>query len=97
MATFFMVQIRILDKKHQAACDEYISKIKPIVEGFGGQYLIHSEAIKNMLGTWQPDRMIVIQFENRDKLKACFSSAEYRTVAGLREKHVFTDAIIVEG
>lgn len=97
MPTYFMLQIRIPDKTHQAFCDQYISKIKPIVEGFGGEYLIRSEQIKNMLGAWQPDRMIVIQFENKEKLKACFSSPEYRAVAGLREKHVFTDAIIVEG
>ncbi len=96
MPTFFMVQIRIPDKAHHAAFDSYVSQVKPIVESMGGKYIIHSEDIKNMLGTWQPDRMIVIQFENRDSMKICFSSPEYQAVSGLRERYFFTDAIVVE-
>lgn len=60
-------------------------------------YIVRSETITPLGTKWQPDRVIIIEFETREQLDACFSSREYRSIASLREQSVDSRAIIVEG
>ena len=96
MAVFFVVNIEISNPNDRTNYDEYIKKVKPIVESFGGNYIIRSEQVTLFAGDLKPDRIIVIAFEKREALYACFSSNEYRAVKGLREMSVKTSAFIVE-
>lgn len=96
MSAFFVVHIAIENKNDRKPYDEYIERVKPIVESHGGEYIIRSERISVFAGTWNPDRIIIIKFETRKQLDDCFSSDEYRSIKGLRENSVITNAIIVE-
>ncbi|MCD8178740.1 MAG: DUF1330 domain-containing protein [Tannerellaceae bacterium] len=96
MAVFFIVNIEIPDKNERDAYDEYIAKVKPIVESYGGVYIVRSETISLFAGNKAPDRIIIIQFETRELLDRCFSSEEYTKVKDLRESTVKTSAFIVE-
>ncbi len=96
MAAFFIVNIEIPDNNARNSYDEYIAKVKPVVESYGGTYLVRSEHISLFAGAHKPDRIIVIRFENRQQLDKCFASAEYVSVKTLRENSVKTTAFIVE-
>ncbi|MDR1698510.1 MAG: DUF1330 domain-containing protein [Prevotellaceae bacterium] len=96
MAVFFIVNIEIPDRNGRDSYDEYIAKVKPIVEAYGGNYIVRSEHISLFAGTQKPDRIIVIRFDSRQQLDKCFASAEYAAVKGLRENSVRTTAFIVE-
>jgi uncharacterized protein (DUF1330 family) len=96
MAAFFILNIEIPDNSERSSYDEYIAKVKPIVESYGGKYIIRSENITAFAGTQKPDRIIVIRFDSRQQLDKCFASAEYAAVKGLRENSVKTGAFIVE-
>lgn len=88
MSAFFVVSISIENKNDRNPYDEYIEKVKPIVENYGGKYIVRSERISNLSGGWNPDRLIIIEFETRKQLDECFSSAEYNSIKGLRESSV---------
>ncbi len=96
MPAFFIVTVETGENNERGSYDEYIAKVKPIVESYGGKYLIRSEQITLWAGEKKPDRIIVIQFDDRQQLDRCFASAEYAAVKGLREDSVKTNAIIVE-
>ncbi|MCD8044869.1 MAG: DUF1330 domain-containing protein [Tannerellaceae bacterium] len=96
MAVFFIVNIEIPDKNERDTYDEYIAKVKPIVESYGGTYMVRSENITLFAGNKVPDRIIIIQFETREQLDRCFASEEYTKVKDLRESTVRTSAFIVE-
>lgn len=96
MSAFFVVNIWIPDNNDRDSYDKYIMKVKPIVESYGGQYIVRSEQVSIFSGTQKPDRIIVIKFENRQQLDKCFASSEYASVKGLRENSVKTCAYIVE-
>ena len=96
MSAFFIVDIEIPNAADRAPYDAYIEKVKPVVEAHGGTYLVRSEAVTAFAGGWQPDRVIVIRFEDRAALDSCFASPEYRAIMGLRENTVHTRAVIVE-
>jgi uncharacterized protein (DUF1330 family) len=96
MTAFFIVKVQIPKESARAAYDEYIAKGKPVVESHRGQYIVRSEKIESFGGDWRPDRLIVVQFESKPQLMACFSSEEYRGMTELRERSVHAEAIIVE-
>ncbi len=95
---YFIVSVTIDDPSMRPLYDQYIDKVRPIVERFGGTYLVRTENIAFPLpGAWHPDRVIVIRFESREDCDCCFASDEYKSVAGLRENSVRASAIIVDG
>ncbi len=68
--------------------DEYIHDVKPIVESYGGKYLIRSENLISLSCAWKPDRMILIRFPNKETLEKCFHSSEYLEISSKREQSV---------
>ena len=95
MSCYFMVDVYIDENKGRGAYSDYIEKVKPIVESFGGDYLVRSEAVTSLNPQRKPDRVIVIRFPSREKLDACFASEEYRQIMYERADNVDARAIIV--
>lgn len=93
---YFVVNVYIPDPDDRRNYDEYIKLVKPVVEKAGGRYLVRSEKISPTFGSQKPDRIIIIEFENRGRLEACFSSLEYKAIKQLRENSVMAQAFIVE-
>lgn len=77
--------------------EEYIKLVKPIVEGYGGEYMVRSGSVTALGDDWRPDRMIIIRFPDRDSIDACFESDEYKHIMGKRISSVNSQAVIVPG
>lgn len=97
MGAYFIVKVKINKPESRLLYDEYIAKVKPIVESFGGEYLVRTENITSLSNDERPDRIIIIRFENRKQLDICFSSKEYCEIKNLRIDSVDANALIVEG
>ena len=93
---YFAVTIKIDEERGRGQYDTYIQQVRPIVESFGGHYLIRSENITPLDSQWHPDRFILIEFPTRDALNHCFDSEEYRNIACKRVGSVDSQAIIIE-
>ena len=91
---YFMVTIH--SDREKAEYEEYICLVKPIVESYGGRYLVRSDNITALQENWKPERVIVIEWDTKEQLMKCFSSEEYRKIAGKRENSVDSRGIIVE-
>ncbi len=76
--------------------DLYIEKVKPIVEKYGGQYLLRSEKVQSLHDLRRPQRVILIRFPSKAQLEACFSSSEYLAIMQDRIESVDARAILVE-
>ena len=76
--------------------NQYIDQVSPIVEKYGGHYHVRGENIKSF-GSWKPERVIVIEFQNEDQIQKWLTSPEYSEIAPLREEGAAAQAIIVEG
>ena len=94
--TYFIINIKIPDPDKRRDYDEYIEKVKPVVEKFGGRYIVRSERITALSDSWKPDRIIVIRFTDKEQIYAWLSSLEYNAIAGLRAGSVESEAVIVE-
>ena len=93
---YFLVSTYFDEKNGNDDYLEYIKSVEPIVNKYHGRYRIRSENITALHPQWKPNRVILIEFETRQALEACFASKEYRQIAALRENSVDSRAIIVE-
>ena len=70
MACFFIVDTYIDEAKGRGSYDDYIEKVKPIVESYGGEYLARSEKVTALSPLRKPNRVIIIRFPSRKNWKS---------------------------
>ena len=94
---YFIAAVYIDEEKGRGDYDEYIREVRPIVEQYGGRYIVRSDKITPLGEKWRPGRLIVIEWDTKEHLDKCFRSGEYRKIASKREGSVDSRAVIVEG
>lgn len=67
------------------------------VEKFGGRFLVRGGAYELLEGQWQPQRLVVIEFDSREKAKAFYDSPEYVAARQARAGVSSFDMVLVEG
>ena len=78
--------------------EKYKQLAKPIVERFGGEYLVRGGALYiDQSDLWSPSRLVLIKFESVEVAKRFLSSEEYRSVKALRLSASESTVSIVEG
>ena len=78
--------------------EKYKQLAKPIVERFGGEYLVRGGAVHiDQSDLWSPSRIVLIKFENVEVAKSFLSSEEYQPVKALRLSASEATISIVEG
>ena len=96
MSCYFIIDTYIDEERGRGMYDDYIGKVRPIVEKFGGAYLVRTEKVTHLSPLRTPQRVIIIRFPDREKLEACFSSDEYRSIEQERTGSVDARAVIAE-
>ena len=94
MPVYMIIEITITDPE---VYSRYVAGVFDIVSAHGGRYLVRGGKITPLLGNWQPERIILIEFDSMAQVETCFGSAEYLELAPLREQATTSRAIIVEG
>ena len=94
MAAYVIADIEVTDP---TAFEEYRQKVAPLVAKYGGKYLVRGGASEAVEGDWVPNRLVVLEFENMDRLKEFYHGEEYRPVMAIRTKSTVSKVVIVEG
>jgi len=97
MAVYVIIDISVREQAAQADYAQYIEKVGPIVEEYGGRYLARGGKITPVAGDWKPERINLIEFPSSNHVAQWWNSPEYKAIAGLRERSTLARAIIVEG
>ena len=80
------------------AYEAYKAKVVPIVQSFGGEYLIRGgEMIIDQEELWTPTRMVLIKFPSVERAQSFLYSEEYAPVKAVRLGASKATAVIVEG
>ncbi len=94
MAVYMIVELEVLDPETYA---RYVERVPALVQKHGGRYVVRGDAVTPLGGGWDPERIVVIEFESADQMERCFASEEYRQLAPLRESSTVSRSILVEG
>jgi uncharacterized protein (DUF1330 family) len=94
VAAYVIASIEVTDPETYA---EYRAQVLPIVERYGGRFLVRGGASEILEGSWQPQRVVVLEFPDADAARRWHSSAEYRPLIELRQRASNGHLLLVEG
>ena len=76
---------------------EYVEKVKPIAEKFGGEYIVRGGETTIVEGNWTHPRTVVIKFPSYEKALEWYNSEEYQPVKQIRLDNAVANGIIIKG
>lgn len=94
MSVYMVIEIEVLN---EGLYSEYVQMVPEVIEKHGGKYLARGGRITSLSRDWNPERIVIIEFEDTESCRACFRSEEYSEIAHLRERSTRGRSIIVEG
>ena len=94
MAGYIIVDVQITDPE---AYERYKAAVPATLAAYGGKFLVRGGHAETLEGNWEPNRIVVVEFESVEKAKAWWSSQEYASPKQLRQSASVTKMIVVEG
>jgi uncharacterized protein (DUF1330 family) len=80
-----------------ALFDDYLAKVVPMIERFGGRYLTKAGSHEILEGGWRPNRVVIIEFPDIASIKNWYRAPEYQPLIALRRSSATDVMIMVEG
>jgi len=90
MPAYIVSRVRIFDQEEMA---RYVRDVVPIVLAFGGKYLMRGTDVEALEGTWEHQRMVILEFPTREAALAWYHSPEYAPLKAHR--HASSEAVIL--
>lgn len=94
MAGYVVVQVHIHDPEGFAV---YRDMVPPTLESYAGRYLVRGGDWDNLEGEWNPERLVIIEFDSLEQARNWWNSEEYAPAKALREKTTTSKLVIVQG
>jgi uncharacterized protein (DUF1330 family) len=94
MAGYIIVDVRVNDPE---AYEQYKAAVPATLAAYGGKFVVRGGRAETLEGDWEPNRIVVVEFESVEKAKAWWSSQEYAAPKQLRQSASVTRMIVVEG
>ena len=86
-----------IDIKRPEEYKEYVLKVKPVAEKFGGEYIVRGGKTKVLEGIWTHPRTVVIKFPSYEKALEWYNSEEYKPIKQIRLENSIGNGIIIKG
>jgi uncharacterized protein (DUF1330 family) len=64
---------------------------------FGGRYLVRGNDVRALEGTWDHERMVVVEFPDKAAALAWYESPAYRPLRDLRQRSAEAVILLAEG
>ena len=94
MTAFILAIIDVTDPEGFAA---YRNLVAPNIAAAGGRYRIRGGAVQVLEGTFQPQRLVMLEFDSREAALAWYESDSYAPIRAPRHRSARTDVILVDG
>ena len=86
-----------LEVTDPAKLEEYKNRALPVVEHYGGRYVVLGGKFDIVEGEWQPTFPVMIEFPNLEQAYRWYGSDEYQELKALRLSAVKSNAVFIEG
>ena len=93
MSAYFIANILIHDEEEY---QKYLERVDEVFRKFNGKYLAVDISPEVLEGAWDYSRAVLIEFSDRESLKARYYSSEYQEIVRYRLSAAACDTIIVE-
>ena len=94
MSAYVIVDIEIHDA---AAYDEYRKLVGATLVQYGGKFVVRGGKIDVLEGSWNPKRIVILEFESAARARQWYDSEEYRVPKQIRMRASRGNIIVVDG
>jgi uncharacterized protein (DUF1330 family) len=91
---YVVVQIEVKDA---AAYEDYRRLATPTVSAYSGRYIVRGGPSQVLEGSWQPRRLVVLEFPTAERARAWWDSPEYAPAKAIRQRCAETEMLLIEG
>lgn len=89
-----IVQLSIHDRPRY---DKYADALLPTLQQYDGLLLSADDSPRTLEGEWSGDRVVLLQFPDRDAFRTWASSQEYQAIVGDRHAAAESTILLVRG
>jgi uncharacterized protein (DUF1330 family) len=94
MPAYLIANVEIEDIKK---IQKYFEASPEILKKYSGKFLVRGGDFWIAEGTWNPKRLVIVQFDSMEKAKEFWHSEEYEPIKLLRQAAAKTDMLFVNG
>lgn len=86
-----------IDVKDPVKYEDY-KKMSPVsIQQYGGKFIARGGKTESLEGTWQPKRLVLLEFPSVEQARKWWASDEYAPAKALRQATSIGDMIVIEG
>ncbi len=94
MPAYVIVEVDVTDP---AGYDDYKKMVPASLAAYDGKFVVRGGACETLEGSWQPPRIVVLEFASVARAKQWWASDEYRVAKALRQRVADSEMIVIEG
>jgi uncharacterized protein (DUF1330 family) len=94
MSAYLLVDCKVTDPKQY---EDYKRLAQLAIARYGGRYLARGGETIVLEGTWQPNRIVVIEFPDLAQARKFYDSPEYRSARAARASAAQMNMVCVAG
>lgn len=94
MSAYLVVDVTVHDPEMFKG---YMSQVPPIVKKHGGTYLARGGVVEVQEGDWHPQRLVVVEFPDKQHAQAFLADPEYQPVVAIRHAAATTNMVLIDG
>jgi len=76
---------------------DYVALVPGTLEPFGGRFLVRGGAHTTLEGSWQPKRLIIVEFPSAEHARRWYESDAYVAAIEIRQSSSRGSLVLVEG
>lgn len=93
MPAYIIVQVDISDPQQY----ESYKKLTPdTVKAFGGKFVLRGNPVEALEGSWDHDRLVMLEFADKETARQWYYSKEYQVAKEIRESAAQAKFFLVE-
>ncbi|MBI5318527.1 DUF1330 domain-containing protein [Bradyrhizobium sp.] len=94
MKAYLVLDLKVNDF---AGFKEYIARIPAFIAKHSGKYIVQGVQPVTIEGDWKPERMVIIEFPEREKAQAFLSDPEIQDLFRIRHATTTSRLVLAEG
>jgi uncharacterized protein (DUF1330 family) len=94
VSVYLFVQLTVHDRE---LYDRYSDAVPATLEPHGGKVIVADDSPRVIEGEWSANRVVVLEFPDRDAFRAWGTSPAYQAIVGDRRASAETVALFVRG
>jgi uncharacterized protein (DUF1330 family) len=94
MSAYIVLDVVVRDP---LAYEGYKQLAGATVAAYGGRYLVRGGAAETLEGSWQPSRLVILEFPSVEQARTWWTSPEYEPAKAIRQGCATTEMLLVEG